>query len=114
MVRSRVLWILWLIATGICYVAAENAAFLLLAGVSLALPLLAAVPARQAGKKLSAELSMEAFREKGGEASGKIFIQNDGLFPADRLRYQVVRGGFTYQLPALRASAGQPSFCYSV
>ncbi len=52
MVRSRVLWILWLIATGICYVAAENAAFLLLAGVSLALPLLAAVPARQAGKEL--------------------------------------------------------------
>lgn len=90
MVRSRVLWILWLIATGICYVAAENAAFLLLAGVSLALPLLAAVPARQAGKKLSAELSMEAFREKGGEAAGKIFIQNDGLYPADRLRCQVV------------------------
>ena len=83
MVRSRVLWILWLIATGICYVAAENAAFLLLAGVSLALPLLAAVPARQAGKKLSAELSLEAFREKGGEAAGKIFIQNDGLYPPD-------------------------------
>ncbi|RHV90733.1 hypothetical protein DXA96_05670 [Lachnospiraceae bacterium OF09-33XD] len=71
MVRSRVLWILWLIATGICYVAAENAAFLLLAGVSLALPLLAAVPARQAGKKLSAELSIEASGKKVERPPGK-------------------------------------------
>ncbi|MDU7706980.1 MAG: hypothetical protein E7J94_06845, partial [Clostridium sp.] len=89
MVKSRVLWAIWLLFTVcFCIMAGGTAGYLLIA-VSVVLPLLAGLLTRLAASGLKAELTAESYSEKGAAASGQVIVTNTSFLPADRLLCRV-------------------------
>ena len=89
MVKSRVLWAIWLLFTVcFCIMTGGTAGYLLIA-VSVVLPLLAGLLTRLAASGLKAELTAESYSEKGAAASGQVIVTNTSFLPADRLLCRV-------------------------
>lgn len=89
MVKSRVLWGLWLIFAALFCVMTGGVAGYLLLAVSVVLPPLSGLLARAVALKLQAELTLQSYGEKGATTAGKIIIKNKSIFPADRLLCRV-------------------------
>ena len=89
MVRSRILWGLWLVFCLVLCMASDSEAAYLLLIVSVVLPvgsmLLSGIPAG----KITCELSFSAYGQKGQAVSGTVTAENKSLLPADRLMVRV-------------------------
>lgn len=85
MKKSRVLWGLWLAAAVVFGIGVDHTVGYLLFVVSLCLPLVTGICSRRLKTHLQAQLSMSAYGEKGQEIAGKLFLENTGLIPTERV-----------------------------
>ena len=85
MIKSRILWGLWLFAAAVFYVLTEGYAGFLLLALSLILPLLFLGLTWAAAGKLEASISAEVAGEKGKPMGAGLILENRSFFPLDRV-----------------------------
>ena len=107
MVKSRILWGLWIILTVIFWIFADGYLGIFLPAVSLTLPLFSGLVTKLASKNLEVFIKTGISGEKGQMVSGKITLVNRSLFPLDRivctLRCENLLTGEQYR-PAVRTA----------
>ena len=115
MIKSRVLWGLWLLLVTGFWLITENYAGIFLLIVSVVMPLLMAVFTWKAAGKIQAAFQAESFGDKGKSIKAGLILKNQSLFSLDRVICSVkcenLLTGEIYK-PTLRVAApGKTEIC---
>lgn len=89
MIKARILWILWLIFSGLFWFWSEDYLGILLPILSLMVPVLGCLITKLSTGYLQAWFSVDVAGEKNHPVKGMLFLKNTGILPVGRVRCEI-------------------------